>query len=178
MSEFISLTGKFYAEDPVTGNKVALTAVEDNNGDWVLRTVNSAPQAYVEGGDYLNVREYDSAKIVILAQHRNINVGASAIFVVRSLDNKVEVNLDAYNKYIVIVRGNAAHNFKIKAYAYMTSGTFGTQASDYLDIISVTAGVRATSGIKEVIGLYQTFTLENLDTEYAHQYDVDIYGVR
>jgi len=49
----VTLSGSILAKDPATGNPVELTAVQDDNEDWVLRIVDAAPFAYDQTAESL-----------------------------------------------------------------------------------------------------------------------------
>lgn len=75
----VSLLGK----DQATDKSVPLTAVQDENGNWVLRTVDAAPFAYDEKLDALKQKALKSMPPMdTLSQVVNVAAGGSKIFTI------------------------------------------------------------------------------------------------
>lgn len=75
----VSLLGK----DQATNNQVPLTAVQDKNGNWVLRIVDAAPFAYDETLDALKQKPLKSMPAMdTLSQVVNVAAGGNKTFTI------------------------------------------------------------------------------------------------
>jgi len=118
---------KLIGRDPLTGDPVELTAVQDNDGNWVLRTVDSAPFAYnviadakrglnvnVSGAEIFTlatpgiVRTSRKREIVKIADNISILPGASSANIIMNCDGtESEVWLAiSINKFPWTLKGN------------------------------------------------------------------------
>jgi hypothetical protein len=79
----VKLAGSILAKDPATGETVEVTAVQDNDGEWVFRMVDASPVAYDQATDTIKTKSKKSLPAIqTLSQTVNITAGSNKQFTI------------------------------------------------------------------------------------------------
>ena len=75
----VQLTGSILAKDPVSGEPKELAAIEDGDGNWVLKIVESAPAAYIDARNIIRVEAVEP-KLVEIATFTDVEIPSASTY--------------------------------------------------------------------------------------------------
>ena len=117
MAEFLPFNGIINAKDKDTSNKVPLTAVQDPDGEWVLRIVDAAPFAYENATDTLKVKVQNTVDV-----NRTDSILTKRVYRVGELAASTdETIIDIESEVIIheMIFNTAIDSFNLRVEIYM-----------------------------------------------------------
>jgi hypothetical protein len=144
MADFLPLDGIIKGKDPATGNKVALSAIQNASGDWVLKTVLDAEVQIDEKPYASTIKEHTD--FAWPGAINSFSVGEN----ISNPDPAQYLNVSEYKGKIIHIKNGFTLNDIPKSMRYGVRGvlrTGGTSSTPYIEIVPATTVLSAGASI-------------------------------
>lgn len=157
------------------GNPVQVNTIQDDEGRYVLRIVDSAPFGYNEDHNaiqQMQVGELPRFEFVSFSPQFGVNVNAGESFI-HTLQEDV---MSKYNKLSIAIVADTEHTFRMNYQWRSTRGANSSVVGVDTNVITATE-TRARDLVEDFVTDNLQIDIRNNDS-VAHTYDVYVYGIR